>query len=402
MPEEVLAKSLLRTSSRVDSWFLSSWGMNLYRGCAHDCADCDGRAEKYRVQEHFASGVGVKTNALDVLWAELGIAKQEPKVEELWPELTASPRAPRIRPAGFVMVGGGVGDSYQPLEETYRLTRGVLSILADVNLPVHILTKSTLVLRDIDVLRRIDGSLVSFSVSSVDDELAAKLEPGASPPSARLRAISALKEHGIASGLYLVPVIPFLSDTDDAIEAAVAAAQRAGADFVVFGGMTMKEGRQKEHFIAQLRKHYPSVVEEVLGLYENRDPWGAARGDYYAEIMARFGRAALGHGVSPRIPLRLFRGLLQPKDLAVVLLEHIHAALELEGKASPYRYAAFRLSRLKEPMDVARRHVARIQGIGEAVASVIEEILDSGSCRLYEELMGRYQHGQETEGPRGN
>ncbi len=136
---EIPARSLLRKQKRVDSWFLSRCGMNLYRGCGHDCAYCDGRAEKYAVEGEFGAEVEVKVNAVELLRRELGPAA----------------RRRESAPSGFVLLGGGVGDSYQPAEERYGLARRALELLLELGRPVHVLTKSALVERDLDLLARI-------------------------------------------------------------------------------------------------------------------------------------------------------------------------------------------------------------------------------------------------------
>ena len=131
---EIEAKSILRKHKKIDSWFVSRYGMNLYRGCIHNCTYCDGRAEKYQVQGEFGKQVAVKTNAIEILRRELDPSRK---------------RKPMKR--GFIGIGGGVGDSYQPIEEKYQLTRQTLQIIYDFNFPVFVLTKSTLVERDIDL-----------------------------------------------------------------------------------------------------------------------------------------------------------------------------------------------------------------------------------------------------------
>ena len=112
--KEIEAKSILRKHKKIDSWFLSRYNMNLYRGCTHNCVYCDGRAEGYYVEGEFGNDVAVKINALEVLRREL-----DPKRK----------RTPFKR--GYVMVGGGVGDSYQPIEEKYELTRKTLELLSE-------------------------------------------------------------------------------------------------------------------------------------------------------------------------------------------------------------------------------------------------------------------------------
>ena len=332
---EIKAKSILRKMSGIDSWFVSSSGMNLYRGCAHDCAYCDGRAEKYRVEGEFGSEIQVKVNAVEVLRRELG--RDRPGQGEFWP--LTSPRR-----GGFVLLGGGVGDSYQPVEARYRIARQTLELFAELKVPVHVLTKSALVLRDADVLERIArtaGALVSFSLSSADDELSAVFEPGAPPPSERLRALATLKERGIPGGVFLMPVIPFVTDSQRHIEETVAAAVSAGARYVLFGGMTLKQGRQKEHFLATIGKFQPDLLPRYAGLYPpppaGRPDWGNAPPDYYRRVIRIFAAAARNNRVPPRIPLTLLKDVLVGNDLDTVLRDQVRDLRAMAEENLPAR-----------------------------------------------------------------
>jgi DNA repair photolyase len=389
--KEIQAKSILRRHRGVDAWFLGGSGMNLYRGCAHDCAYCDGRAEKYRVEGHFADEVCVKSNALEILRQELPPAADPDGYSGgLFPD-SPVPRGRRSkRVSGFMILGGGVGDSYQPAEAECRLSRGALELLEERGLPVHVLTKSTLVLRDAEILARINAktrAVVSFSISTVDDELAAVFEPGASPPSDRLAALARLKSLGISCGVFLLPVIPFVSDSGDAIEESVRAARGAGADFTAFGGMTLKEGRQKEHFFGVLKRVRPDLVEPCRKLYANRARYGEPAGGYFREIGGRFAAASARYGMPPRMPRPLFAGRISGIELAMILMEHSDAMLALEGKSSSYRRVAAGVARFGKP--VTPDNASEITGIGGAAAAMIREILETGTSRLYEDLLSR-------------
>ena len=109
---EIQAKSLLRKFNRTESWFLGRYGMNLYRGCGHNCIYCDGRAEKYYVEGDFGKDIVVKTNAAELLTKELDPSRRRKPLRK-----------------GFVILGGGVCDSYQPIEAHYKITRKLLSII---------------------------------------------------------------------------------------------------------------------------------------------------------------------------------------------------------------------------------------------------------------------------------
>ncbi|PKP54868.1 hypothetical protein CVT91_17795, partial [Candidatus Atribacteria bacterium HGW-Atribacteria-1] len=173
---ETEAKSILRKYKKIDSWFISRYGMNLYRGCIHNCIYCDGRSEGYYVDGEFGEDVTIKVNAVEILRREL-----DPKRK----------RAPFKR--SFIMIGGGVGDSYQPIEEKYQLSRRALELVDEYNFPVHVLTKSTLIKKDIDILKKINKksrTIISFSFSSVDDKISAIFEPGVPPPSERLKTLT--------------------------------------------------------------------------------------------------------------------------------------------------------------------------------------------------------------------
>lgn len=253
MMKEIEAKTVLRKHKKIDSWFSSYFGANLYRGCAHNCAYCDGRTEKYQVDGEFGRNVSVKINALEILEREL-----DPR------------RKRKPMPKGFFMIGGGVCDTYQPIERRYKLTRGALELALAYEYPVHLLTKSTLVERDIDLLKEINRqskAIVSFSFSSIDDSISRMFEPGVPSPTARLATITKLKQAGLSCGLFLMPVIPLLTDTQEKIEAPVGAANEAGVDFIIFGSMTLKAGRQMEYFFNVLDKHFPELRSLYTSIY---------------------------------------------------------------------------------------------------------------------------------------
>jgi len=370
---EIEAKSLLRKQKKIESWFLTSYGMNLYRGCRHNCVYCDGRAEKYQVDGEFGEDVVVKVNAIELLQKEL-----DPKRK----------RTPFKK--GYVGVGGGVGDSYQPIEKKYELTRKTLQLLYEKSFPVHILTKSTLIRRDIDILKQINKktrAIVSFSFSSVDDEISAIFEPGVPPPSKRLETIKMLKEEGISCGMYLMPVIPFITDTREKMEETVRKACDADIDFIIFGGMTLKEGRQKDYFMNVLNNHFPELTVDYYTIYRG-DKWGSATGDYYNSINLMFNTIAKTYKMPMRIPLSLFKDILSKNDLVVVLLEHIDYLLKLQGKKSPYGYAAYSISQIKTPLSGLEYHLREIRGVGSFTEKIIKEILKTGTSSYYESLSG--------------
>jgi DNA repair photolyase len=369
---EIEAKSILRKYKKIDSWFISRYGMNLYRGCIHNCIYCDGRAEGYYVDGEFGEDVTIKVNAVEILRREL-----DPKRK-----CTPFKRS-------FIMIGGGVGDSYQPLEEKYQLSRKVLELMDEYNFPVHILTKSTLIKRDIDILKKINKknrAIVSFSFSSVNDKISAIFEPGVPSPSERLKTLSFFKNEGIACGMFLLPVIPFVTDTPELMEETIKRASEANLDFIIFGGMTLKEGRQKDYFFKTLRSKYPKLIGEYKNMYQ-KNKWEEAAGEYYNSINLTFNRIANRYKMSKRIPLNLYKDILEENDLVVVILEHIDYLLKLKGRTSPYGYAAYSVSQLKEPLSTIKGELRSVKGVGRVTESIILEILETKSSSYYSKLL---------------
>jgi DNA repair photolyase len=370
--KEIKAKTILRRHKKVDSWFVTRYGMNLYRGCTHNCVYCDGRAEKYNVEGEFGCTVAVKVNAPEVLSLELD---------------PSGKRVP-LKP-GYIMVGGGVGDAYQPVEERYELTRKVLELLCRSNRPIHILTKSTLVERDLDLIREINDqkrAIVSFSFSSVDDRISAVFEPGVPPPSRRLETMARLKKEGIACGMYLMPVIPFITDTPEKMEETIQKARDIGVDFVVLGAMTLKEGRQKDYFHAVLNEHYPHLLPEYAQIY-SKNKWGGPIEAYSTAVNEIFLMLAGKYKIPVRIPLYLFRDYVDQNDLAVVILEHIDYLLRLRGGPSPYGHAAYSVSQLNEPLSKMQGRLRSLKGVGKVTESILREIIRTGTSTYYERLL---------------
>jgi DNA repair photolyase len=276
---EIEAKTLLQRVKGPDTWFGLTYSMNLYRGCAHQCIYCDTRSACYEIED-FDHEVLVKHNALDLLEKEL--------------------RAKRVK--GTIGLGS-INDPYQPVEAERGLTRGALERIAKHRFPVHVLTKSDLVLRDLDLLKQVPRAVVSLTITTTDDALAAVVEPFAPPPSARLRALRALAEAGIEARITLMPILPFIEDAEENVRAIVEAAHTCGVTAIVASfGMTLRD-RCRDHYYAKLDERFPGLRERYKRTfgepYVCPSPSATRLGGLFRELCQRHGIAT--HVTSYRV-----------------------------------------------------------------------------------------------------
>jgi len=300
---EVEAKSLLRQSIVVDPWFLGRFGSNLYRGCAHGCVYCDGRAEKYYVRGTFDEDIEVKRNAIELARVELD----------------------RLREPGILFLGGGVCDAYQSAEKKYQLARGILELCLERGVPVHVLTKSGLVERDLELLQAIhkkSRAILSFSFSTVNDRERQVFEPRGATIAKRFQLLRKAKDLGLATGVMAMPLLPGLSDSTFHMQALMEMARDNGVDFVCHGALTLRPGTQKDEFFALLRKAYPELIPAYTRLYQSNRASGAPDPRYLDRLYAAFREAHLHYGIPGRIPHRVFRGMVPLYTEVAVLLEH--------------------------------------------------------------------------------
>src|SRR5215217_8003575 len=252
------------------------WSLNPYRGCLHGCHYCYARATHpylgLNADEDFATKIVVKTNMPDVLRQEL-----------------RKPSWTRER----VAIGTAT-DAYQPCEGRYQLTRHCLEALRDYDTPVSIVTKSTLILRDLDLLAELaqgPGATVYFTITTLDDALWRLIEPGTPPPLKRLEIMRRLANQGVRCGVFLAPILPGLTDSAASIEAVAAAAKAHGA--ATFGSAVLRLAPQvKEHYFGFVASSFP----DLLPRYERAYAGTNIASDYQAAIERCLARVRERHG----------------------------------------------------------------------------------------------------------
>ena len=236
--------------SKSTAWFGTDHTVNLYRGCCHGCLYCDSRSDCYRNPDF--DRVTAKADALRILRDEL---------------------ARKVRPAFIGM--GAMSDPYNPFEEELLLTRHALELIDAYDCGVSVDTKSDLIVRDIDLYQSIQAHspvICKITVTTVDEELAAKVEPRAPSPARRLEAIRKLAEAGLFCGVLLMPVLPFLEDRPEQVLSVVDRSADAGAKFIYSGfGVTMRQG-QREYFLRELDRAFPGehLSRRYLARYGDR------------------------------------------------------------------------------------------------------------------------------------
>jgi len=272
-------KSILNKQKYIDTWFWCRYTINPYRGCEHRCIYCDARRNKYNV-ENFDNLVGVKAKA------DLMLDKKITSARYLLPDIIAT---------------GGICDAYQPAEKEFQITRKFLSVLRKKNWPCFILTKSDLILRDIDLLKTIFRNsylCVAFTINTTSDNSAKYFEPFSPTPSKRFEALAKLKSEGLHVGLCAMPILPYIWDSEEQLNDLFKRAKEAGTDFVLFSSLTLGESMKADF--------YTSLDKYQLGL-SNKYKEIFIKGNYgpNKSYIIRLNKLFLKLSEKYKIPLRI-------------------------------------------------------------------------------------------------
>ena len=224
--------SVIKKITKKDSLFHGNYCVDPYQNCEFGCNYCDSSSEKT---------IFVKTNIKETLQKELeGIT------------------------SGWIILGS-VHDPYQNAEKKYELTKTVLETLKKYKFPCHILTKSPLILRDIDLLSTLE-CMVTISLCSLDDRVVNVFEPNVPSPSERLQTVQTLRDHGITTGIALIPMLPYIVESE--LEEIVKAARNVNAQYLLHKHLELK-GDQERYYRNLIAAHYPHLLPKYDALYEN-------------------------------------------------------------------------------------------------------------------------------------
>ncbi|MCI9337043.1 MAG: radical SAM protein [Lachnospiraceae bacterium] len=225
-------------------------GMNLYRGCTHGCIYCDSRSRCYHM-EHAFEDIEVKENAIQLLEHALSHKRKK------------------------CMIGtGAMTDPYIPLEMEIGNMRRALELILEYGFGVTVQTKSDRILRDLDLLQKINEKtkcVVQMTLTTYDEALCKKIEPNVSTTRERFQVLKRLRDAGIPTVVWLSPILPFLNDTEENINGILDMCVEAKVwGIICFGmGMTLREGN-REYFYGQLDRMFPGIKERYIRTYGNQ------------------------------------------------------------------------------------------------------------------------------------
>lgn len=259
--KEIFVRSVLNKHRKRDEWFLDDYSLNPYKLCSFNCIYCYIRGSKYG--KNMRRELAVKVNAPMLLKRELA-------------------RLSRRGMHGFIALSSAT-EPWMDVEEKYRVTRRCLEVILRHRFPVHCLTKSTLISRDLDLLKEIDerailprdlkgklshGVLITFSMSTLNEEVSRIFEPNAPRPTERLRTLQKVKEEGFFAGIAYIPVLPFISDSLNQLEGMIKTAKEYEADYVFVGALTLY-GKGKELYYRVIENYFPELLSKYKQLYKS-------------------------------------------------------------------------------------------------------------------------------------
>ncbi|MBN2602801.1 MAG: radical SAM protein, partial [Candidatus Thermoplasmatota archaeon] len=229
--KEIRVSELITRITKKDTLFCGDFTIDPYQYCEFSCNYCD---------SSFSDSIKIKTNAAEILRNELENLEM-----------------------GRIIVGS-VHDPYQDAEKKYQLARKLLSVILEFDFPCHILTKSPLVLRDLDILKDLKDCIVTISVCSLKESVYSIFEPNVSLPLQRLNVIKTLSENGIVSGLAIIPVLPYF--VDDELEKIIKCARNYNALYVLSRSLELK-GDQRDVFLKLIDKINSNLLSKYQKLY---------------------------------------------------------------------------------------------------------------------------------------
>ncbi len=377
--KEYKPSSVLNIHKHVDGgWFWNKYSASPYMGCYHGCEYCYGRDEKYNrlakepeaagLDDPFSQYIKIKKNAAELLRKSLV-----------------------NKPREIICI-----DSYQPIESKYRLARKMLEVCADMGFPVFINEKSPLLLKDLDILKKINRASylnVGFSIIFSEDDRAKKSFEAHTPTtSSRFEAMKRLSNEGIIVGTVFMPILPFLCDTEENVKAIVKKTKDAGGAYVLDAGLTLR-GYCGTHFYRFLKEYDETLVPEYKRLYSDQKALGKHYADSHELVKKNCREYRLANHIDR--PLDFY-----PEDIRVnkKVAEHFYLKsreiMMTEGmgyKQFAFLKAAWILDSLNENVKEiyekrGKKGLLELKGIGKKMSDEIINVLEACTSDFFHQL----------------
>lgn len=297
-------KNIRNNTGLVDTYFVSKYHFSPYQACQHSCKYCDGRSEKYYVQGDFETDIVIRKNIADVLDTSLS----------------------KFREKGIIGISSGVSDPYQPVEIKEQLMSKCAAVISKHQYPAMLFTKSNMIMRDIDLWEEVHknaGFTLMMSNVYPDDTHRKHFEPYASSVDARLKTLKAFKERGMSVGVLMMPILPYISDDQNAVVEMVKKYEEVGVDVVMPGGLTLRPGINKKTYFEVIQAHYPHLLQKYQYLYGENRQSGAPRNNYMKQKHLMYQKIIRGHNIPYEIPHHMYKHRLPIYDEIYVLMSHM-------------------------------------------------------------------------------
>jgi DNA repair photolyase len=273
-------KTILNKKKHRDSWFLDDYTLNLYKGCPFNCLFCYVKGSIYG--EHNERVMEYKSNAIEILDKELAIRAAKNQY-------------------GFIVMSSST-EPWSQAEESLKLTQKALELILHYRFPLHVITRSDLILRDWDLLRKIEenaivpddlksqlkGLIVTFSFNTLDDSTAKIFEPGATAPSKRLDIFQRFGYAGFNTGISLMPLLPFITDKGSDLENYFRIFKACGAKYLMPSTLTLfgkEKSDSKQQIFRAIEKHYPELMPKYKKFFDLSDYMPKYYNDAFAKKM---------------------------------------------------------------------------------------------------------------------
>lgn len=305
-----VVKKAIRKGMLVDPFFLNLYSFSPYSSCQHGCIYCDGRAEKYHLEGEFEKDITLRTNITDILRQEL----------------------PKLREHSPISIGSGITDVYQPIEGEIGIMRECASLLQEFSFPVSVLTKSSLILRDISLWQAVHAKSqfnLQISLTTLDESIREIFEPMASPVEERLETIRQFKKAGCPVGVFMMPLLPGITDTEENISQLLAKLKELEVDFVMPGFLTLRQGRQKDIYFQTINNKFPHLLPLYEKLYEK--PLVSGSPDYRYRNRYKSKYQHLYNNIHTEAPHYVYRDAMPLFQELHLLLCHMKSLYRRQG-----------------------------------------------------------------------